>query len=313
MTDPLTEDAGLAKIHSVCAKMSAVWRPTSSHDLGIDGQIEFLKPRSYESTGDILAIQCKSGSSYFRKQDATYVYFYPKARHRRYWKTLKLPVVLVLHNPDADLTLYAAVKPQLDDDQPLKISKVNSFTPDCRDALLSISQDEMPFFDPSKLLLKFAKIKRSRGEDQTITGIDFLLACTNRPKAYFELRMCRVAALLAVLEGSSGVSIVQADYEFILRNVLQISAASLTEDFLDEFNTQWFELELVPDIVVSLTDRGQQLIEHLWNNLNLFLSIQAYENVGILSAAELAERISTVSQNASDRLDRSDRLGFVPR
>jgi len=303
MADPLLQDTGLIKIHWVCAKMGAVWRPTPSHDLGIDGQIEFLRPGSCESTGDILAVQCKSGRSYFSTQDDNYVYFYPNLRHRRYWKNLRLPVVLVLHNPDNDVTLYASVKPQLTEGGPMKVGRTNHFVPDCRDALLLISQNEASYFDPSKLLSKLTAIRRERGPDQIITGVDFLLASTNREQSYFELRMCRVTALFELL-ATGWVSIGRPDYEFILRNVLEISGDRLTEDFLDEFNRVWFELEYVPDIIAPLTGRGVGLLQHLWNNLDQFLSVQPYKGMGALSPLELAERISGVAQNASDRLDR---------
>jgi len=303
MADPLLQDTGLIKIHSVCAKMGAIWRATPSHDIGVDGQIEFLRPGSFESTGDILAVQCKSGPSYFKTQDDSYVYFHPKLKHRRYWKNLRLPVILILHNPDTDVTLYASLKPQLTEDGPVKISKTNYFVPDCREALLLASHDEAVYFDPSKLLSKLIAIRLERGLDQTITGVDFLLACTNREQSYFELRMCRVTALFQLLAGD-GISIGQLDYEFILRNVLEISGARLTEDFLDEFNRVWFGLNLVPDIIAPLTRRGAGLLQHLWSNLDQFLSIQPYKSLGALSCLELAERISGVAQNASDRLDR---------
>ncbi len=31
------ENIGIAEVHKVCAKMNAIWRPTTNNDLGIDG------------------------------------------------------------------------------------------------------------------------------------------------------------------------------------------------------------------------------------------------------------------------------------
>ncbi len=64
MVDPLQEDRGLIQAHAACVAMHAIWRPTPCHDLGVDGQIEFLEEGdSVISTGKIVAAQIKSGQA----------------------------------------------------------------------------------------------------------------------------------------------------------------------------------------------------------------------------------------------------------
>lgn len=46
--------------------MNLVWRETPSTDVGVDGQIEFVNERG-EATGQIVAVQVKSGPSYLRE------------------------------------------------------------------------------------------------------------------------------------------------------------------------------------------------------------------------------------------------------
>ena len=92
------EHRGLAKVHMICAELDSIWRPTIHNDLGVDGQIELLEETSVISTGKIIAVQVKSGSSYFQYENEQSVKFYPKKKHRKYWQRLIIPVILVLHD-----------------------------------------------------------------------------------------------------------------------------------------------------------------------------------------------------------------------
>lgn len=312
MTNPLQEDKGLVTIHATCTEMDAIWRPTPCHDLGVDGQIEFLEPGTSISTGHILAVQSKAGPSYFCKQDVDHVYFYPEEKHRRYWRSLRMPVLLVLHNPDDGMTLYARVKVQMPDSGPIAVRKRDVFSARCRPRLIDISREDSEAFDPHDVLAAFKRIECDRGNRHVITGIDFLLACTNRHRRYFELRMCRVTSVFDLLSNYSGFSISQHDYDYILRNVLLIHANRLTEPFLSEFDEMWFGLSTVPDITVPLTNRGDDVINALWLNCNALVSVNAYRHMQNSSALEIAEAIAANAQNGSDALDASDRMGLEP-
>ncbi len=128
MPDPLQEDRGLIQVHSACVGMRAIWRPTPCHDLGVDGQIEFLEQGDgVISTGKIVAVQVKSGPSYFKDRTEDGIIYYPSPKHRRYWRSLNLPLLLVLHNPEADETFYTEVKPQLGAGGPVLVPRSNRF------------------------------------------------------------------------------------------------------------------------------------------------------------------------------------------
>lgn len=311
--NPLEEDRGLVQIHSMCANMDAIWRPTSNHDIGIDGQIEFLEPGTATSTGHILAVQSKSGSSYFSHEDDECFRFYPKEKHRRYWSKLKLPVILILHNSERNLTLYANVKPQLKEEGPIVVRKTDVFADSARDALLKIAEAGWEFFSPSEILDRFKKIRRERGPDQEINGIEFLLACTNQQGSYFELRMCRISALFDLLSRSRLFSTLKEDYEFIHRNVLEAHSLGIVEPFMDDFKLMWYDLAMVPDITVPLTSSGKSAITHLWEHLDQYLCMNAFSHLGLADPTEVAEMIVCYSEAASANLDRSDNLGETPR
>ena len=137
MANPLQEDHGLIRVHEASVAMHAAWRPTPCHDIGIDGQIEFLEHQS--STGKLVAVQVKSGPSFFTHVDGNDFKYYPSAKHVLYWRALNIPVLLVLHNPDIDLTIYADVKLQLDiGDGPIRVPKHQTLSASSRDEILGI-------------------------------------------------------------------------------------------------------------------------------------------------------------------------------
>ncbi|MHB8882636.1 MAG: DUF4365 domain-containing protein [Thermodesulfovibrionales bacterium] len=276
MTDPLQEDRGLIEIHRACVQMSAIWRPTPSHDLGVDGQIEFLEPGTSVSTGHIIAVQSKSGPSFFKNQDDNFVSYYPAEKHRRYWSRLKIPVILVLHNPDENLTIYTSVKPQLAGTGPILVNRNKILNGSSRESLIGSPDHNLLLPSPAEILDKFKRIELERDDNKTLTGIDFLLACTNKTGRYFEIRMRRISSLFALLSEDDGYTTSQEDYDYILRNVMLIHSNKLAEDFLDEFEEMWFGLHTVPDIASPFTNVGDDVIDNLWSNLDNYVSLESY-------------------------------------
>lgn len=309
----LQEDKGLLKIHAVCTQMDAIWRPTPCHDLGIDGQIEFLESNTARSTGYILAVQCKSGPSYFTHEDKNTVKFHPKRKHLEYWKKLAIPVILVLHDPERDLTIYTRVKSHLAGSGPIVIRKSGIFCSAARNDFLGIAKQDAILMPPAKVLDEFNAVSLLREEGRIISGIEFLLASTNVMSGYFELRMCRLVALFELVAYSHGVAIGNDDYDFIQRNIMKCHAHNLTAPFLDEFEHMWYDLDMVADIAVPLSPFGMDVLGHLWSNLEAYISKSAFAHLQIQDPIVLAKTISGEAQKESDRLDSSDRLGEVPR
>jgi Domain of unknown function (DUF4365) len=309
----ITEDLGLAKIHRECALMSAIWRPTSSHDLGIDGQIEFLHEGTVVSTGLILAVQSKSGASYFERVDENDVLYYPTLKHRTYWGRILLPVLLVLYEPDSDLLVFASVKPQLHNVGPIRVSQISVFNQSARNELLRIAREDVEVFSPHEALDKFSRIKLERDGGRAISGIEFLLASIDRQSEYFSLRMCRITTVFALLSTEASFGIGGSDYEYIFRCCLEFEGLRLADSFISEFNEVWFGLKMVPDITVPLNQRGRSTMGYLWDHLPEFLSLSAFAHLGFSEIEDLAHAITDSSQEESDRLGHSDRIGMEPR
>lgn len=300
------EHKGLAKIHTICAEMNAIWRPTTSNDLGIDGQIEFLEHGSVVSTGKLVAVQVKSGASYFRSEDEHYVKYYPKAQHRNYWKRLILPVILVLHNPDRDYTIYSRVKHQLLIERPILINKSELFDRDCRDHLLQFYEQDMVTTDLQEVLYKFRQIILPIG-DVSITGIEFLLGCVDMNQEYLELRMCRIQAILESAAGDDGLFLSTHTYEYIFRCISRCWHYQLVESFEPEFDHYWYNLKVVPDISVPLTGYGKIVIQYLWEN------ISRYINENIPNPEDYAKKMTYFAQEASTSFEFNEDFGILPK
>lgn len=302
------EDLGLQKVFSTCSAMEAIWRPTTTHDLGIDGQIEFLEPGTSISTGRLVAVQVKSGPSYFEKKDAECVLFYPKEQHRTYWARLSLSVILVLHNPDDDLTIYARVKPQLMTGGPLRIPITNRFTPGARRDLLDAAQNDVRMVSPDEVLADLKKARCQVGAGRVIDGVHLLLASVPPGQQHLEIRMCRLTVLLDWASAEFGTfSIGTEEYDFLLRFVMKVLRHSLTEPFTDAFEDSWYEQHLVPTIAAPLTVTGRLVLEHLSRRIGDYLDVTTFPD-GISDPAQLAAAISTLAQAEADQAEAYLRL-----
>lgn len=87
-----------------------IFREQTIADYGIDAHAEVTDGE--EPTGRLLALQIKSGKSYFRKRGDNYVY-YGEPRHLRYWQNHSLPVFVILHDPETGLTLWQKIEDRL--------------------------------------------------------------------------------------------------------------------------------------------------------------------------------------------------------
>lgn len=105
-----TERLGVNAVEQAFLKMDWVFREQSISDYGIDAHAE---PKDENGpTGQLIALQIKSGASYFKKRSSSFV-FYGDERHLNYWKNHILPVYIILHDPEKGLTLWQKVSDHL--------------------------------------------------------------------------------------------------------------------------------------------------------------------------------------------------------
>src|ERR1700674_5132072 len=92
-----TERIGLNAVDRLFTGFGWIFREQPIADFGIDAQVEVTTDRV--PSGQLLALQIKTGISYFRG-NAESVVFYTDDAHMRYWGNL------ILHNPDSGVALW---------------------------------------------------------------------------------------------------------------------------------------------------------------------------------------------------------------
>ena len=105
-----TERLGVNAVEGIFLQMGWIFREQTISDYGIDAHAE---PREDGSpTGQLIALQIKTGESYFRKRGDNFV-FYGERQHLDYWRRHVLPVFIVLHNPTTKQTIWQRVERDL--------------------------------------------------------------------------------------------------------------------------------------------------------------------------------------------------------
>ncbi|MDR6670200.1 DUF4365 domain-containing protein [Rhizobium sp. 1399] len=113
MADTLdqTDREGIHAVGLIFTRLNWIFREQPTSDYGIDAQAEKRNPDG-KAGGKLIALQIKSGPSYFRPRGDGFVY-YGEARHREYWSNHSLPVFLILHNPETNVTLWQRIEEHL--------------------------------------------------------------------------------------------------------------------------------------------------------------------------------------------------------
>jgi cellulose synthase operon protein C len=102
--DP-TEQLGVKALEFALTRFGWVARAQYVGDFGVDVHAETARADGTAS-GRLIAIQVKSGSSYFAKGNAAELHFYANADHHSYWEGHSLPTLIVFYNPDTEQMLW---------------------------------------------------------------------------------------------------------------------------------------------------------------------------------------------------------------
>ena len=95
---------GVAALQTFFAKNGWLFREQFTHDFGIDAHVEIVEDRV--PTGKLIAIQIKSGSSYFSEETADSVVFRTDDKHVGYWINHSMPVIIAMYNPDSNTIIW---------------------------------------------------------------------------------------------------------------------------------------------------------------------------------------------------------------
>jgi len=104
------ERLGVNAIERRFLSMGWIFREQQISDFGVDAHAE---PKVDNApTGQLVALQIKSGKSYFQKRGENFV-FRGEQRHLDYWLNHALPVFIILYNPETDLAVWQRVERNL--------------------------------------------------------------------------------------------------------------------------------------------------------------------------------------------------------
>ena len=101
------ERLGVALAMGEFERLSFAFREQHQRDFGIDAHAELIE--SGQPTGRILAIQLKTGSSYFSEQEEEGFVFRTDQGHVAYWLNHSLPVVICLCDVDTRIIYWQAI------------------------------------------------------------------------------------------------------------------------------------------------------------------------------------------------------------
>lgn len=101
---------GVSKCSYLFAQNNFIFREQTISDYGIDALIETKEESS--PTGKLIAVQIKSGDSFFKETDGENIVFRVDEKHRNYWINHSLPVIIVLYSPSLDECIWEVVNQQ---------------------------------------------------------------------------------------------------------------------------------------------------------------------------------------------------------
>lgn len=104
-----TEQIGVHKVASIfLSELDWIFREQPISDMGIDAHVEVTEDGN--PTGRLLGIQIKTGKGNFHPTPQGLIY-YGSSAHLNYWLKHRLPVILVAHLPETDVTYWVQVQP----------------------------------------------------------------------------------------------------------------------------------------------------------------------------------------------------------
>ena len=272
------EQAGVLALFSIAQSLRCIWRPTPNADLGIDGQLELIN-QDGRSTGQVVAVQIKSGKSYVKRGDDLDIVYHPEQKHRLYWSSFPIPVMLAIHDPDANLIYWTDARRYLRsvfnrDSKAIKIPRLQVLNEAARAALLeTCGAFDTPLLPVKEVAVRLAST-RTKNSTFNISFLElFALGSIDiGRKLFFNIDLCLQIAELkpqpAIEQGEDALLVAVPtpsfeDYEFINQYIrFLVSQGLVYYDFYD-FLVDWEERQVTPIFASPLTRRGREVQEYL--------------------------------------------------
>ncbi|MCD9186329.1 MAG: DUF4365 domain-containing protein [Pyrinomonadaceae bacterium] len=264
------EAIGVYTVGLLLSKLGLVFRPTPNKDVGIDGQVEYISKN--KAIGKIVAVQIKSGKSYLLDRGDHFA-FYPKERHRNYWESFPLPVILMLHDPDndniyfTDARYYLSIPERDRQYNYIPVPKSSILNESDKDKLftqLGTSEEE---FLPLPDLLNFIIHTTNLNGSFPISFFDlFINGLTNLCRhSYFSMQLAEEIAEvnLSYSEDEFGLEIGAGEHDFLHSYVRFLIIQNLVKVDYSDYLIDWNERLILPQLLAPLTARGRELVTYI--------------------------------------------------
>lgn len=286
------ERRGINAVAEAMARAGLIWRETPMADVGIDGQIEYVNPEGF-ATGRIIAVQVKSGPSFFKEKENTWI-FYPEEKHLFYWERFPLPVLIILHNPDTGMSYWQDIRHALRSTTPmgkgLLIPNENILQHTKPDVLFEgFAISDQKFMDLDEILHHMINTQNT---DASFPLSYFDLFCnglTNICRSlYFSIDVAVSAAeiKLAAADAPTGIGMGYNEHNFLFGYTGFLVHQHIADIDYSDCLIDWYDRELQPSFLAPLTSRGRMLVELIQETQVKYQEEGKLSDYGIFRAAQ---------------------------
>lgn len=210
--------AGIGALTLLFSNTEWAFREDPITDIGIDAQLEIIE--NNKSTGQLIALQVKSGLSFFKNENENSYIYYVDSNHIDYWFKHNLPVILILYHPKEKKLYWAPISMET-----VTHNKVGYKVEIRKDAILDENTYilmKKSFFLHNRVLYRFNKLKNqlhliqkvANGDEITIEFCDYInktLSRTDITISYYENNTeIKEKIQTTFCEGLSSLGIVQS-------------------------------------------------------------------------------------------------------
>jgi Domain of unknown function (DUF4365) len=259
------ERLGITAVALAAARLGLIWRETLSVDVGIDGHLEFVDADGH-ATGQLVAVQVKSGSSYFATEDAQSWRFSPQAKHRAYWEHYPLPVLLVLYSPENDSGYWVDARRELRNpggSGSIAVPKANVLAKATAAELFEgTGTFDRPYVPDLRDVLATLVKSHSGNASFPVSHFDlFSLGLTNICRSiYFGMDLAMTIAEFNLAESEFGVGFGDQEHEFLFNFIVFLLAQRLAYVDYSDCLIDWQNRQMQAHFVAPLTSRGRDLV-----------------------------------------------------
>jgi hypothetical protein len=262
------ERLGIVAVQFYAARRRQIWRETSTGDVGIDGHLEFVNRDGF-ATGRIVAAQVKAGPSYFAHPTEVGWKFYPSGKHRRYWESFPLPVLLILHDTASGKSYWTDARQALrapGEERPyIEVPAANVL--DDTEAVTLFEnagvQDRSFISEISDVLKALISTTSNEGSFPLSYFDLFVHGLTNICRSIYygtDLIMNAVEYNLAASQSPFGVGMGEPEQNFAFGFVRFLLAHDLAQIDYADCLIDWVDRQMQPQFVAPLTSRGRSLV-----------------------------------------------------